>query len=60
MFFHHIESTPLFQCRVKWEANTLVMWDNIGTQHHACWDYFPQARYGERVSAVGVDLHAAA
>jgi taurine dioxygenase len=60
MFFHHIEATPLLQCRVKWEPNTLVMWDNVATQHHACWDYFPQSRYGERVSAVGVDLHAAA
>jgi len=60
MLFHHIEATPLIQCRVKWEPNTLVMWDNIATQHHACWDYFPESRYGERVSAVGADLHAAA
>lgn len=60
MFFHHIEATPLIQCRVKWEPNTLVMWDNVATQHHACWDYFPQSRYGERVSAVGTTLHAAA
>lgn len=60
MFFHHIEATPLIQCRVRWEPNTLVMWDNVATQHHACWDYFPESRYGERVSAVGVELHAAA
>jgi len=59
MFFHHIESTPLFQCRVRWEPSTLVMWDNVATQHHACWDYFPSSRYGERVSAVGVELQAA-
>ena len=60
MFFHHIEASPLIQCRIKWEPNTLVVWDNVSTQHHACWDYFPQSRYGERVSAVGVGLHAAA
>lgn len=60
MLFHHIEATPLITCRVRWEPNTLVMWDNVATQHHACWDYFPESRYGERVSAIGVDLQAAA
>jgi taurine dioxygenase len=58
MYFHHIECNPLLQCRVRWQANTLVIWDNVATQHHACWDYFPHARYGERVSTVGVDVGA--
>lgn len=53
MLFCHIESNPRFQCRVKWQPNTLVMWDNLATQHHASWDYFPETRYGERVSSVG-------
>jgi taurine dioxygenase len=30
-----------------------VIWDNVGTQHHAVWDYFPNARYAERISVVG-------
>jgi taurine dioxygenase len=60
MLLNHIESTPLIQCRVRWEANTLLMWDNIATQHHAVWDYFPMTRYGERVSSVGGPLSAAA
>ena len=53
MFFQHIESTLTAQCRVRWEDGTLVIWDNIATQHHAVWDYFPNSRYAERVSVVG-------
>ena len=40
------------QCRVRWEPGTLVLWDNRNTQHNAVWDYFPNSRYGERVSIV--------
>jgi taurine dioxygenase len=49
----HVEQHLEFQCRVRWEANTLVLWDNRCTQHHAVWDYYPFSRYGERVSIVG-------
>lgn len=59
MLFQHIESTPRLQCRVRWDARTLVIWDNIATQHHAVWDYFPYTRHAERVSAVGGLLKAA-
>ncbi|MFM5924660.1 MAG: TauD/TfdA dioxygenase family protein [Novosphingobium sp.] len=59
MLFHHIEATPRIQCRVQWAPDTLVMWDNIGTQHHAVWDYFPHTRTGERVSVIGGELAAA-
>jgi taurine dioxygenase len=60
MLFDHIASSPQLHCRVPWRENTLVMWDNISTQHHAVWDYFPNCRYAERVSSQGVALSGAA
>lgn len=59
MLFQHIEATPRLQCRVRWEKDTLVIWDNIATQHHAVWDYFPHTRSAERVSVIGGELQAA-
>ncbi len=59
MLFAHIETSYRAQCRVRWQANTLVMWDNVATQHHAVWDYFPNSRYAERVSSIGVPLQPA-
>ena len=52
MLYAHINSTPRLWCRVEWEPNTLTIWDNRCTQHHAVWDYFPHSRYGERISVV--------
>jgi taurine dioxygenase len=49
--FRHIEKSVALQVRVRWEPGTLLLWDNWATQHHAVWDYFPQERWGERVSA---------
>lgn len=60
MLLSHIERGVKFQCRVKWRPGTLVMWDNIATQHTAAWDYFPQSRHAERVSVIGADLTAQA
>lgn len=44
---------PEFQLRVKWQPNTVVMWDNRATQHYAPHDYFPQRRTMERVTVCG-------
>lgn len=52
-FYRHIESHLEFQCRVRWTPNMLTFWDNRVTQHHAVWDYYPNVRYGERVSILG-------
>lgn len=49
--FRHIEKQLAVQVRVHWEPGTLLYWDNWATQHHAVWDYFPEERWGERVSA---------
>lgn len=51
--WRHIETRLEFQCRVRWDPGTLVFWDNRSTQHHPVWDYYPNARYGERVSILG-------
>ena len=53
MLYRLIDSTPRLYCRVDWEPNTLAFWDNRCTQHHAVWDYWPNSRYGERVSIIG-------
>jgi len=52
LLFARISGAVRCQCRVRWEPGTLVLWDNRNTQHNAVWDYFPQSRYGERVSIV--------
>jgi taurine dioxygenase len=40
-----------FQCRASWEPGTVAVWDNQSVQHHASWDYHPEARSGWRVTA---------
>ena len=51
--YRMIATTPRLHCRVEWRPNTLTLWDNRCTQHHAVWDYYPFTRSGERVSVVG-------
>jgi taurine dioxygenase len=53
LLWRHLETHVEFQCRVRWRPNTLTFWDNRAVQHHAVWDYFPHARYGQRVSIMG-------
>ncbi len=50
--FAHI-AKPQFQCRFRWRQNSVAMWDNRCTQHHAMWDYYPQTRSGYRVTICG-------
>lgn len=53
MAFGLLQREPKLHCRVRWEPNTLTLWDNRCTQHQAVWDYYPFSRYGERVSMLG-------
>jgi taurine dioxygenase len=52
MLHRHTE-TPEFHCRFKWQAGSIAFWDNRCAQHHAIWDYYPQRRYGHRVTICG-------
>jgi taurine dioxygenase len=50
--YRHIE-VPEFQCRFRWQVNSMAFWDNRCVQHHAMWDYYPQRRHGHRVTIKG-------
>ena len=50
--YDHSEN-PLFQCRFRWQPNSVAFWDNRCTQHRALWDYWPHARSGNRVTIRG-------
>ena len=45
--------SPNVQCRVRWDVDTFVMWDNRCTQHFATSDFYPEERRVERVTIVG-------
>ncbi len=45
-----LPKVPECQARLRWEANTLAIWDNRSTQHYAVGDYFPQHRKLHRIT----------
>ncbi len=49
-------AVPEFQLRVRWEPHTVVMWDNLATQHYAPHDYYPQRRTMNRVTVTGTPV----
>ena len=48
----HAES-PLWQCRFRWQPDSMAFWDNRAVQHRAMWDYWPHTRSGFRVTVKG-------
>ncbi|MEY4361028.1 MAG: hypothetical protein RL391_334 [Actinomycetota bacterium] len=42
-----------YQCRFKWEDDSVAFWDNRACQHYASSDYWPEIRIMERASIVG-------
>ena len=52
MLCRHAETLE-FQCRFRWQPNSVAFWDNRCVQHHAMWDYWPHTRSGNRVTVAG-------
>jgi taurine dioxygenase len=52
-FLYHLSDKPEYQCRIKWTADTVAMWDNRSTRHYATADYWPQRRIMERAIVTG-------
>ena len=50
---HEHNAQPHWQCRFRWQKNSVAFWDNRCTQHIAMWDYYPQVRSGHRVTIGG-------
>lgn len=44
---------PDYQCRFRWQPNSIAFWDNRAAQHYAAADYWPEVRHMERVTVVG-------
>ena len=52
LLFAHV-ARPEFQCRFRWQRNSIAFWDNRAVQHYAVWDYYPAVRTGRRVTIRG-------
>jgi taurine dioxygenase len=48
-----LAANPEYQCRWRWQADDVAMWDNRCTQHYAVCDYLPASRLMERVTVRG-------
>ncbi|MEE9608821.1 MAG: TauD/TfdA family dioxygenase [Myxococcota bacterium] len=44
---------PEYQCRFRWEGDSVALWDNRSAQHYAASDYWPRRRVMERVAIIG-------
>ncbi len=47
---------PEYQVRLRWQPDSVAIWDNIATQHYAINDYYPRRRVMERIAIAGVPL----
>ena len=52
-FLYNQATIPEYQCRFKWEENSIAFWDNRACQHYATGDYWPAVRRVERVTVIG-------
>jgi len=52
-FLYTQARVPEYQCRFRWQRNSIAFWDNRICQHYAVSDYWPQRREMERVTICG-------
>ena len=50
---YRLADTPAYQCRFRWEPNSIAFWDNRAVQHCGVPDYGDQERLMERVTVAG-------
>merc|ERR1712139_447605 len=50
-------SKPEYQCRFKWQSNSIAFWDNRSCQHYASSDYMGFKRKGRRICIAGEHCH---
>ena len=55
MLYEHCRQ-PEFQCRVRWQAGDITMWDNRATWHKAVNDYHGYRRFMHRITIEGVPI----
>ena len=44
---------PEYQCRFRWQTDSVAFWDNRAVQHYAASDYWPDRRVMERIAIIG-------
>lgn len=57
MLYEHCQRAE-FQCRVRWRAGDITIWDNRATWHKALNDYHGYRRLMHRITIKGVELGA--
>ncbi len=51
---YRLADTPAYQCRFRWQPNSIAFWDNRSVQHCGVADYGDQQRVMERVTVAGL------
>ena len=50
MIYRQLHAAPDLQCRIHWDKDTVVYWDNRICFHTATGDYYPEKRHGLRAT----------